>query len=144
MFRCPLFWIFFEIYQVPHAGGDGEGFLSCPFCLRSKALRDLVPFIQFKKRETATATLLKLTLLHGCFSRFLNCTNGTKSCNAPQFVNITLLHWDKKSKKDWYELSSITILLRFLIIELVVVWSTLNRYQWDSITLPLPHSALIV
>ena len=32
------------------------------------------------------ATLLKLTLLHGCFSRFLNCTNGTKSCNAPHMV----------------------------------------------------------
>ena len=25
------------------------------------------------------ATLLKVTLLHGCFSCFLNCTNGTKS-----------------------------------------------------------------
>ena len=25
------------------------------------------------------ATLLKVTLLHGRFSRFLNCTNGTKS-----------------------------------------------------------------
>ena len=24
------------------------------------------------------ATVLKVTLLHGCFSRFLNCTNGTK------------------------------------------------------------------
>ena len=29
------------------------------------------------------ATLLKVTLLHGCFSRFLNCTNSTKSRNAP-------------------------------------------------------------
>ena len=28
------------------------------------------------------ATLLKLTLLHGCFSRFLNCANGTKTRNA--------------------------------------------------------------
>ena len=28
------------------------------------------------------ATLLKLILLHGCFSRFLNCTNGTKLRNA--------------------------------------------------------------
>ena len=28
-------------------------------------------------------TLLKLTFLHGYFSRFLYCTNGTKSCNAP-------------------------------------------------------------
>ena len=26
--------------------------------------------------------LLKLTFLHGCYSRFLNCTNGTKSRNA--------------------------------------------------------------
>ena len=60
------------------------------------ALRDLLPFAQFKKREKhpwrsanfrkvagfKPATLLKLTLLHGCFSRFLNCTNGTKSRNA--------------------------------------------------------------
>ena len=28
------------------------------------------------------ATLLKSALLYGCFSRFLNCTNGTKSRNA--------------------------------------------------------------
>ena len=28
------------------------------------------------------ATLLKLTLLHGCFSGFLNCINDTKSRNA--------------------------------------------------------------
>ena len=27
-------------------------------------------------------TLLKVTLLHECFSRFVNCTNGTKSRNA--------------------------------------------------------------
>ena len=25
---------------------------------------------------------LKITLLHGCFSRFLNCKNGTKLRNA--------------------------------------------------------------
>ena len=46
------------------------------------ALLDLVPFVQFKKREKNTHGT-KLTLLHGCFSRFLNCTNGTKSRNAP-------------------------------------------------------------
>ena len=28
------------------------------------------------------ATLLKVTFFDGCFSRFLNCTNGTQSCNA--------------------------------------------------------------
>ena len=61
------------------------------------ALRDLVPFAQFKKRENhpwrsvnfnkvagfKPATLLKLTLLHGCFSRFLNYTANTN-------YNITL------------------------------------------------------
>ena len=40
------------------------------------ALRDLVAL--------QPATLLKLTLLHGCFSRFLNCTNATKLRNASQ------------------------------------------------------------
>ena len=62
-------------------------------------LRDFIPFIQFKEREKhlwksvtfskvagfQPATLLKVTLLLGSFSRFLNCTNGTKSRNASHF-----------------------------------------------------------
>ena len=59
------------------------------------ALRDLVPLVQLKNVKNThggvlilvfrlqPATLLKLTLLHGCFSHFLSCTNGTKSRNAP-------------------------------------------------------------
>ena len=60
------------------------------------ALRDFVPFVQFKKREKHPwrsvtfskvasfwpAVSLKVTLLHGCLSRFLNCTNDTKSRNT--------------------------------------------------------------
>ena len=68
-------------------------------------LCNLVPFVQFKKSgkhqwrsvnfskvaglnfktllkrysKFKPATLLKVTLLHCCFSRFLNCTNGTRS-----------------------------------------------------------------
>ena len=52
-------------------------------------LRDLVPFVQFKKGKKHPwrsvtfsknpATLLKVTQLCGCFSRFLNCTNVAKS-----------------------------------------------------------------
>ena len=38
------------------------------------ALRDLVPFVQFKKREKHPWRSITL-----CFSRFLNCTNGTES-----------------------------------------------------------------
>ena len=42
-----------------------------------------------------SATLLKVTLLHDCFSRFLNCTNGTKSRNASHtsFVLSINLTW---------------------------------------------------
>ena len=69
------------------------------------ALRDLVPFVQFKKLECthegvlllvklqakSFTTLLKVTLLHGCFSRFLNCTNGTKSPNASQMFVLQVM-----------------------------------------------------
>ena len=40
-----------------------------------------------------SATLLKLTLLHECFSRFLNCTNGTKSRNASQMICNIAFMW---------------------------------------------------
>ena len=33
--------------------------------------------------------VLKLTHLHGCFSRFLNCANGTKWPNAPHILGET-------------------------------------------------------
>ena len=64
------------------------------------ALCDLVPFLQFKKCEKhpwrsvnfskVAGFSLKLTFLHGCFSRILNCTNGTKSRNAPH-IKVTKL-----------------------------------------------------
>ena len=41
------------------------------------------------------STLLKLTLFHGCFSRFLNRRNGTKSRNASQirsFLDACLIY----------------------------------------------------
>ena len=37
-------------------------------------------------------TLLKLTLFHGCFSRFLICTNGTKSRKASH-LHYFLIFW---------------------------------------------------
>ena len=71
------------------------------------ALRDLVPFVQFKKREKHSwrsvnfskvagfknVTLLKLTLLHGRFSRFLNYTNGTKSPNTSEMLFGSSIFW---------------------------------------------------
>ena len=64
--------------------------------VKCDTLRNLVALVQYKKRKKhpwrsvnfskvgETATLLKLTLLHGCFSCFLNCTNASKLCNASQ------------------------------------------------------------
>ena len=58
------------------------------------ALQDLVQLVQFKKRfekrQWMSVTFSKVagfhvTLFHGCFLRFLNCTNGNKSRNASQF-----------------------------------------------------------
>ena len=43
------------------------------------------------------ATLLKLTLPHGCFSRFLICTNATKSHNAPN-INLVNENIENSSK----------------------------------------------
>ena len=64
-------------------------------------LRDLIPFVRFKKHKHSwrnvtfskvagfqPATLLKVTLFHGCFSRFLNCTIDTKSCNASHIMPV--------------------------------------------------------
>ena len=49
----------------------------------------LYNFKNVKKTHGSVLLLLKLqavkaTLLHGCFSCFLNCTNGTKSLNPSQ------------------------------------------------------------
>ena len=88
--------VFFNIYNFRKT--DNRIYITCFICLpycRSicDAFRDLVPFIQFKNMKNAHGkvlllvklgcNLVKVALLHGCFSSFLNCTNGTKSCKAP-------------------------------------------------------------
>ena len=58
------------------------------------ALRDLVPFVQLKKREKYSCSgvnlskviLVKVTHLHGCFSRFSNSNNVTKLRKASHLV----------------------------------------------------------
>ena len=49
---------------------------------------------------------LNVTLLHGCFSRFLNCANANKSRNASQIVYYNKMNTYKPlhttiSKKDF-------------------------------------------
>ena len=43
-------------------------------------------FLLFHICRLKPTTLLKLTLFHGCFSRFLNCTNGTKLRKVPHIT----------------------------------------------------------
>ena len=72
-----LFFLFYQNFQptrpfIPTAPTPPPAYLILP------NVPDLKP-----------ATLLKVTLLHGCFSRFLNCTNGTK-LRKTYFVSIVL------------------------------------------------------
>ena len=42
-------------------------------------------------KNTHGGVLLLVKLLHGCFSRFLNSTNGIKSRNAPHIAVISIM-----------------------------------------------------
>ena len=92
------------------------------------------------------ATLLKLTLLHGCFSRFLNCINATKSRNAPHmgpsalqqlcwFIFTFILNLDEKRSNaclfaaDHNKRIQTTILLNYFELPLL----TLQRNKKFSI-----------
>ena len=54
----------------------------------------LVPFIQVKKRGKhpwkSVNFTTKINTPPWCFSRFLNCAIGTKSCNAPHMENYSI------------------------------------------------------
>ena len=52
------------------------------------------------------AALLKMTLLCGCFSRFLNCTNDTKSCPASHMLVLTSSWLHLRSSVNSVELSA--------------------------------------
>ena len=50
------------------------------------ALRDFVPFEQFKRHEKHEGVVLSVTFLHGCFSCFLDSINDTKSHEASHIL----------------------------------------------------------
>ena len=55
-------------------------------------MHDLVPFVKFYKREIHPwRSVLKVTLLHGCFSRFLNCSDCTKLRNASHIIETNVI-----------------------------------------------------
>ena len=104
----------------------------------SDALRDFVPFAQFKKPKKHTcrsAKLLKVTLLHGCFPGFLSNTNDIKSYKASHMferVLNTCLVYDVNSAFTtcrlyrMFNLFTVTHELPFVCsceIQLLVDWS---------------------
>ena len=89
--RC-VYLAIFQYAWKSELNGEGWGLVWLD--IHVFFLRDLVPFVQFKKRKKQPwrsvwwscrlkpADLLTVTLLHGCFLRYLNCTNSTKSRKA--------------------------------------------------------------
>ena len=86
--RIPYFTIFWR----PHPSLKQKGVLASfihsilPYLINFNicdVLLNLVPFVQFEKHKKIPMeelfSVLKVTLLRGCFSRFLNCTNGTNA-----------------------------------------------------------------
>ena len=68
------------------------------------ALHDLIPFVQFKKHEkhpwksVIFSKVAGWTHLHGCFSYFLNCASGTKSCNTSHISSCPYFSFLQKFK----------------------------------------------
>ena len=83
-------WSLTEVDKVPLTGlpvlGETEQFWNSYFEVS-------IGLANVESCAAQPATLLKLTLLHGCFSRFLNCTNGTKSRNASHVS--CQINWEK-------------------------------------------------
>ena len=51
----------------------------------------------FENLKNTHGGVLLLALLHGCFSRFMNCANGTKSCKAC-YMTIFIYPQDQNQK----------------------------------------------
>ena len=100
-------------------------------------LRDLVPFAELKNMKNTHggvlllvkcrlqfATLLKVTFLHGCFSRSVNCTNRIKSCRF-KTVHLRCLQWVLAS-----HLQLVLIWLYFAIFEMrCAIWYYLGNFK---------------
>ena len=111
-------------------------------------LRDLVPFVQFQEREkhlwrsvtfskVEPATSLKVQLFHGCFSRFWNCTNGTKLSKASYIFiyiyneTVKVIYFIEFFNRDTYSSISIfTIFYRYFTLQhsWVIFLTSSTRY----------------
>ena len=62
--------------------------------------------------------LLKVTLLHGCFPHFLNCTNGTKLCKASHMyyiITVFVMHETSIANMKHLEIDKVTYMSAMLL-----------------------------
>ena len=121
------------MWQIQFSGG---GFIS-PWFYKEAAMKNFSKCVgktigiesSFQwNPKTISATLLKLTLLHGCFSRFLNSTNSIKSRNAPHFP-LSEINW-----KLWCNM--VHCLLHYGSVPYEIVWIpfvTKQLFLWLAI-----------
>ena len=76
------------------------------------------------------ATLLKVTILHGCFSRFLNLTNGIKSRKASH-IQTSLPTGRINQLIDFYNTRTLVVdgLTRFLKMLVKMLISVRNHFE---------------
>ena len=76
-----------------------------------------------------SATLLKVIFLHGCFSRFLNWTGGTKSCKASHLIFFN------KISEDTNKISSNFLNLREILREKPFLEVNSKKHIYSACTL---------
>ena len=107
---CKIFWS--EVLQSCGSSDISKTDVDIPFTNdatwenSNKLIKYLWCFTRYatictilKSEKSPPATLIQITLLHGCFSSFQNCTNGTKSCKKP---HLKIFHKLNTRFFQWY------------------------------------------
>ena len=99
-------------------------------------MHDLVPFVQSKKCEKhpwRSITLLKVATLCGCFSYFLNCTNGIKLRKASR-IYICRLVKKYEHSLEYGEIARILFYEIFLksFAVLILCVKTLDTFNYSE------------
>ena len=125
--RC-VYLAIFQYARKSELNGEGWGLVWLDIHV---FLHDLVPFVQFKKRKKRPwrsvwwscrlkpADLLTVTLQHGCFLRYLNCTNSTKSRKASHIYMLEVLQVVCYSHASW---KSNDLKTCFSRLHVILIW----------------------
>ena len=108
-------------------------------------LRDLVPFAQFKKPEKhpwRSVNFRKVaglvTFLRGYFSRFLNCTNCTKSCNASHILPIMVFSVTKQcSTYCFIDMTANNLMMKICFCEMAAQWKWVSQLTFTCSKSPI-------